>query len=164
MGMHDAGGEGNYGIKTQASGDLELAIAPPNGQHLAETRESKEDDDSHDGECLLQAEVNQPIRHQLVDWDCQAGNGPEEGADEGDKDRNAYPCMLGQGGANGAQDRPCQFDQDGEKHGRTDHLLCFIELEVGGGRNGLDREEYDVAEEAPTNEEGKGREGMKHTI
>src|SRR5271169_2325831 len=98
VGMNDGSCEGNYGIKTQAGGDLKLPVTPADGQELAEGGQAEEDDDPEDGECLLQAEEVDTLLGE-VSRHGEACHGPEQEPGEGDEDGNRNPGAAREGGA-----------------------------------------------------------------
>src|ERR1700676_116132 len=95
--------QGHEGIEAKTGGNLQLAIAPSNGEQLAETRQDEDEKDAENGKCRLQLHENVPLMRGAGQRKL-ARDRPRDGPDSEEQDGNDQDGLARKGVADRAQD------------------------------------------------------------
>ncbi len=159
MDVENGDSQGDDGKETEPGGDLQLSVAPADGEDLAEAGQGEEEDGAQDGSGLLDSEVVHADVIEVIGG-IEAGDGPEDEAADSDEKSNSEPGVLWKGVTDGAEDAPGDFNEESEDHQGIDDQLDPVNLIEGGiGQSNADVIEEAVAEEAPAEIEEEDREG-----
>src|ERR1700722_20687641 len=96
------------GIEAKSGGNLELSVAPPNSDQMAESGHREENHHTQDGWNLLQLDEKLAFGGK-VRGEGFAGDRPENSPCHQDENRNRHTGVLWQRWADGAQRAPSQL-------------------------------------------------------
>src|ERR1700679_59676 len=109
----------DHGKEAQAGGHLQLTVAPADGEQLAASGQTEEEQDAQHGEGDLYMYV-QPSRQRKAAHAWTTGEWPDRRSGQSEEHSDCNPGPTRQGTADRPQHGPGQFDQDGKLEERID--------------------------------------------